>query len=92
MQRMQHRYGLRLECVDLLGRRTNVRQVGSARAQRIQQMEREFYADPRHSVRGQTVLLIDDVMTTGASLSAAARVLRSNGAKRVYALVYAQKI
>jgi ComF family protein len=41
-------------------------------------------------VRGRAVLLVDDVMTSGASLHAAAKVLRQAGARRVSAAVLAR--
>lgn len=41
-------------------------------------------------VRGQAVLLVDDVMTSGASLHAAAQALRQAGARRVSAVVLAR--
>lgn len=41
-------------------------------------------------VRGKAMLLVDDVMTSGASLHAAAKVLRQAGASRVGAVVLAR--
>lgn len=41
-------------------------------------------------VRGITVLLVDDVMTTGATLDACAQALREAGAREVFALTAAR--
>ncbi len=41
-------------------------------------------------ISGKNVILIDDVTTSGATLSAAAKVLKENGAKEVYGLVIAK--
>lgn len=49
-----------------------------------------FEASPRARVAGKTVLLVDDVMTTGATMSEAARVLKDAGAARVMAAVLAR--
>ncbi len=46
--------------------------------------------DMAAQVRGQSVLLIDDVMTTGATLSACAEMCRMAGARDVNALVLAR--
>ena len=40
---------------------------------------------------GDSVLLVDDTMTTGATLDACARVLKSAGAERVYGLTFARE-
>jgi predicted amidophosphoribosyltransferase len=48
-----------------------------------------FAVDPLRSaqIAGKRVVLVDDVMTSGASLHAAARVLRSAGAAHITGLV-----
>ncbi len=82
--------GLTME--QLLQRHTNVRQLGSTRANRIKQMESEFSVSKKSMVEGENVLLVDDVMTSGATLAGAARTLRNAGAKSVSAIIFAQKM
>lgn len=62
------------------------------RALRLSVLQDAFALEPLLApcVRGNQVVLIDDVMTTGASLHAAARVLRSAGAAGVSAVVIAR--
>lgn len=63
------------------------RQVGRRRAQRIGHPPR---VQPRGEVP-RSVLLVDDVLTTGATLSACARALRSAGAIRVVAITFTRR-
>ena len=43
-------------------------------------------------VRGRTLLLVDDVMTTGSTLSACAKELRNADAHRVWCLTLARAL
>ncbi|HBO83034.1 MAG TPA: amidophosphoribosyltransferase, partial [Cupriavidus sp.] len=45
-----------------------------------------FVLDPPRRLDGLHIGLVDDVMTTGATLREAARVLKAHGAARVTAL------
>ncbi|HKB51743.1 MAG TPA: hypothetical protein VKC63_09965 [Solirubrobacterales bacterium] len=71
-----------------LARRGGGRQLGKRRSQRI--------GHPPHiHARGEvprSVLLIDDVLTTGATLSSCARALRSTGAVRVAAITFTRRL
>lgn len=80
--------GVQLKSV--LSRRGNSRQVGTKRAERLDQLKDVFYVPYPHLVKGKNVLLVDDVLTTGATLEAAATVMRRAGAKTVSAIVFAQ--
>ena len=49
------------------------------------------FGGERRLVEGRRVLLIDDVMTTGATLDACGRALRQAGAASVWALTFARE-
>ena len=61
-------------------------QVGLGRAARTTNVRDAFAAEP---VAGRRVALIDDVLTTGSTLSECARTLKRAGAREVRALVVA---
>lgn len=66
-------------------------QVGLNSAERARNLSGAFRPAPAavEAVKGRRIVLIDDVMTTGATLNSAARVLRRAGAVEVDALVFA---
>ncbi len=80
------------EYLNALRHEGQARQVGSTRRQRLKQAENSYRVKKPNSIAGRYVLLIDDVSTTGATLQAAAKVLRKAGAKKVDALVFAKRI
>ena len=85
--------GSALAVPDLLLRHENAGvQHELERAQRFANMERAYTVAPARRSRPPRdhVLLVDDVMTTGATLEAAAAVLLEAGAARVSALVFAR--
>ena len=83
---------LNMEINSFLSRNTNTRQFGASRANRLRQMENEFYLAKGSEVKNKDIVLIDDVITTGATLSGCARILKKSGAKSVRAIVFAQKM
>ena len=76
----------------LLRVRDTPAQSGLARPERIQNVRHAFAIDPvlRPLLEGQRVLLVDDVMTTGASLFACAEQIRLAGASHIAAVVLAR--
>jgi predicted amidophosphoribosyltransferase len=77
---------------DGLLRRTRAthRQFDLTRPQRWENVRKAFAVRAGHHLRDAHVLLVDDIMTTGATCSDAARALRSAGAARVTVLVAAR--
>lgn len=82
----------RLPYYNLLLRLKDTHQVGAGREKRFKQVQGLFAVKKNTNIKGRDILLVDDVVTTGASLSAAARELKKAGAKNVYGLVFARKI
>jgi ComF family protein len=86
---LARRTGLRLD--DAMERiRYTTTQTAYDRAERMQNLRDAFRLRKKADVRGLRVLLIDDVLTTGSTLSECARVLKSAGAISVYAATAAR--
>jgi ComF family protein len=64
-------------------------QVGLTAPEREANLQAAFQAGPQ-IVAGQTLVLIDDVFTTGATLSACAQAARDAGAAQVFGLTITQ--
>jgi predicted amidophosphoribosyltransferase len=73
--------------VKLLRRHGLHRQAGHSRVRRLELPRRCFSASPR--ARGLTILLIDDVTTTGSTIRRASEALVRAGAEAVYCAILA---
>lgn len=67
------------------------RQVGAKRIDRMNQLCHAFWVNSPALVKGKNIIVIDDVITTGASVSAIASTLKKSGAKKVVAMSFAHK-
>ncbi len=76
----------------LLRLRATEAQSSLTRAQRLRNLRGAFALEPLAAaqVAGQRVVLLDDVMTTGATLQMAATVLRQAGVAHITGLVLAR--
>jgi ComF family protein len=79
----------KLHCRNLLRRLRTTRQVGSGRRQRFEQLQDAFVTQNLQVLRGHPVLLVDDVLTTGATLESAAKTLAQAGVRQINAAVLA---
>lgn len=66
-------------------------QVGLAWRERQENVHDAFMANPTR-VRGRSILLVDDVATTGSTLSSCAAALSAGGARDVFALTVARAL
>jgi predicted amidophosphoribosyltransferase len=69
-------------------------QVGLTRAQRGDNLQGAFRVpvEQRTALKGRRVLLVDDVLTTGATANAASRALLRGGASAVDVLAFARVV
>jgi len=71
-------------------KRATATQAGLASAGRRRNVAGAFVLKPNRNLAGKKILLIDDVMTTGATASACASVLKRGGAQSVSLLTLAR--
>ncbi len=72
----------------VLCRSGNIKAANLNRDERLKQLKGQF--DFNAGVFGETVLLVDDVCTTGTTLRQCAKLLKKAGAKEVYCCVIAR--
>jgi ComF family protein len=74
--------------------KATAQQIGLARSERAQNVQGAFWVRPdaRIEVVGRRLVLVDDVLTTGATIEACTRALMRAGAASVDVLVFARVV
>ena len=67
-------------------KRYTVSQTSLNLSERKSNMENAFSIRKNSNISGKKIVLVDDVITTGATISECARILKDNGADKIYAL------
>ena len=89
---LSRRTGLEVK-VDALRRvRPTPALKGMSRNQRRRTVAGAFRVDAKAQLRGRTIVLVDDVLTTGSTANACARALKRAGAARVDLISWARVI
>jgi len=76
--------------VETLVRTDQARQVGSSRKDRLTQLNGVFRIKNTDIFKGVDIILVDDIMTTGATIESATSTLKFAGAKSVSAIVFSR--
>ncbi|MEQ1517801.1 MAG: ComF family protein, partial [Usitatibacteraceae bacterium] len=87
-ERVSHSLGARFEARGMLRIRETPPQAGLSRKERLKNVRGAFDCSKR--LDGMRIAVVDDVMTTGATLSEAAKALKKAGAAHVSAWVIAR--
>lgn len=82
--------GGRLASAALVKKRPTKDQVGLPREERKKNVEGAFSCVKPETVKGEKILLVDDVFTTGATMEECARALKRAGAKEVWGVTVAR--
>ena len=88
---LAYRLGLNYEPGAIWKARETRSQVGLTVAQRLKNVHDAYQADPR-IVTGKSILIMDDVATTGSTISACTEALLSAGAGNIYVLTIARAL
>lgn len=75
--------------ITTLYRHKHIDQIGLNRSQRLEAVKNNFEAAGKYL--DKNILLVDDVITTGATLDECARMIKNTGAKQVWGVAIAKK-
>ncbi len=91
---LSEKYNLQLESKVLVRNKSTKPQFKLNKEERQQNVQGAFDLDLKHKllIRGSTILLIDDLSTSCATLRECAKILKRNGAKVVLGVTFAREI
>ena len=64
-------------------------QKGFSRLERLEDIEQQFISNPSGKIRYRKVLIVDDVVTTGSSITALSQALEQIGCQQIYSVCLA---
>jgi len=91
-RRLARDFGLAFELALVRSRATPSQGAMASAKARRRNVQRAFQVPQASQVAGKSVVLLDDVMTTGATVQACARALKRAGAARVHVLTLARVV
>jgi ComF family protein len=80
-----------VQYAQVLRRQTSSRQVGATRQERLANMHASFVPQSLTNIHSKKLMLIDDVLTTGATIESATQSLLKAGAQEVRIMTFAYK-
>lgn len=89
---ISHVVGIPLEKDWVIRKRATKTQTALSREERLDNVNDAFALPKEISVKGKSILLVDDVVTTGATMNACAKVFKENGASRVVGIALARPL
>lgn len=80
---------LNIKCEDLLKRVKNTQtQTTLTKLERKQNLINAFIVEDKQKIKNKNILVIDDIITTGATFDEVARILKLKGANKVFGLTF----
>lgn len=80
-----------LKYVELLEKKINNKvQSSLTKIERIQNVKNVYYAKNIEKINGKSIILIDDIYTTGSTTEECVKILKQNGAKNIIVITIAK--
>jgi len=89
-KKISKRYGIAISSGNLIKTRHTTAQMKLSKTLRIKNLINAFSVKNKAIIKGRKILLVDDVITTGATLNTCAHELLKAGAKEIFAFTLAR--